>query len=66
MALRPSHSKGSPAGNLLATVAFLLTSMLPDHQFMAWGWRVPFLFSALLVVVGMFIRMSVDESPAMQ
>ncbi|RKF48541.1 MFS transporter [Paraburkholderia fungorum] len=58
--------QGSPAGNLLATVAFLLTSMLPDHQFMTWGWRIPFLFSALLVVVGMFIRMSVEESPAMQ
>jgi MFS family permease len=58
--------QGSPAGNLLATVAFLVISTLPDHQFMTWGWRVPFLLSALLVVVGMFIRMSVDESPAMK
>lgn len=58
--------QGSPAGNLLATLAFLIVSMLPDHQFMTWGWRVPFLFSALLVGVGLFIRMSVEESPAMQ
>ncbi|MDE1184798.1 MFS transporter [Paraburkholderia sp.] len=58
--------QGSPAGNLLATVAFLLISMLPDHEFMTWGWRVPFLFSAALVAVGMIIRMSVEESPAMQ
>jgi MFS family permease len=58
--------QGAPAGNLLATGAFLLISMLPDHAFMTWGWRVPFLCSAVLVAVGMFIRMSVDESPAMQ
>ncbi|QGZ57435.1 MFS transporter [Paraburkholderia acidiphila] len=58
--------QGSPAGNLLATVAFLVISMLPDHQFMTWGWRVPFLMSAALVAVGLFIRMSVDESPAMK
>ncbi|WP_322102699.1 MFS transporter [Paraburkholderia sp. J41] len=58
--------QGSPAGNLLATVAFLVTSMLPDHQFMTWGWRVPFLISAALVGVGLFIRMSVEESPAMK
>ncbi|KNE75154.1 MFS transporter (plasmid) [Candidatus Burkholderia crenata] len=58
--------QGSPAGNLLATVSFLLISMLPDQQFMTWGWRVPFLFSAALVAVGMFIRMRVEESPVMQ
>ncbi|WP_250504316.1 MFS transporter [Caballeronia sp. AZ7_KS35] len=58
--------QGSPAGNLLATVAFLAVSTLPDQQFMSWGWRVPFLLSAVLVAVGMFIRMSVDESPAMK
>lgn len=58
--------QGSPAGNLLATVAFLLVSTLPDHQFMSWGWRLPFLMSAALVAVGLFIRMSVAESPAME
>jgi MFS family permease len=58
--------QGSPAGNLLATVAYLAVSTLPDGEFMSWGWRIPFLFSAVLVGVGMVIRMSVDESPAMK
>jgi MFS family permease len=58
--------QGSPAGNLLATGAFLLASSLPDQQFMAWGWRIPFLASAILVIVGTVIRLSVDESPAME
>lgn len=40
--------------------------MLPDEQFFAWGWRIPFLLSAVLVVVGMVIRLAVDESPAFQ
>lgn len=58
--------QGSPAGNLLATGAFLLVSLLPDEAFLSWGWRIPFLMSAVLVVVGMVIRVSVEESPAMQ
>jgi MFS family permease len=58
--------QGSPAGNLLATLAFLACSTLPDDQFVSWGWRVPFLMSAVLVLVGLFIRMSVDESPEME
>ncbi|MEI6003392.1 MHS family MFS transporter [Paraburkholderia bengalensis] len=58
--------QGSPAGNLLATLAYLAVSTLPDHQFMTWGWRIPFLLSAFLVGVGIFVRLSVEESPAMQ
>ena len=58
--------QGSPAGNLLATLAFLACSTLPDEQFVSWGWRVPFLFSAVLVLVGLFIRMNVEESPEME
>ncbi len=51
---------GVPAGLLTGTIAFLLaTSFLP-----AWGWRVPFLFSVLLIVVGLFIRLRILESPA--
>ncbi len=51
---------GVPAGLLTGTVAFLLaTSSLP-----AWGWQVPFLFSFLLIVVGLFIRLRIMESPA--
>lgn len=58
--------QGSPMGNLLATGMFLLVSQLPDAQFMSWGWRIPFLASALLVVVGLAIRLGVEESPAMK
>ncbi len=55
---------GAPAGNLLAAgVLSLLTAVQSDATFLAWGWRVPFLLSALLVMVGMWIRLSVDESP---
>ncbi|MER5392881.1 MFS transporter [Saccharopolyspora sp. NPDC002686] len=57
---------GSPAGLILATVAFGGFSMLPDEAFMSWGWRVPFLLSAALVVVGTFIRLNVVESPEFQ
>ncbi|MBB5119294.1 MFS transporter [Streptomyces eurocidicus] len=55
---------GAPAGQLLATgVLSVLTGTLPDGAFEAWGWRVPFLLSGVLVMVGLWIRMSVDESP---
>ncbi|MER6572842.1 MFS transporter [Streptomyces sp. NPDC001093] len=55
---------GAPAGQLLATgVLSLLTSVLSDHAFGAWGWRVPFLLSGVLVLIGLWIRLSVDESP---
>jgi hypothetical protein len=57
--------QGSPVGNTLSTVSFLLISQLPDEAFVDWGWRVPFLASALLVIVGLFIRLRVAESPAM-
>ncbi|MDR2256363.1 MAG: MHS family MFS transporter [Arthrobacter sp.] len=54
--------QGSPAGSILATVVFLLVGSLPDDAFMSWGWRVPFLLSAVLVIVGLFIRAKVEES----
>ncbi|MEV7388658.1 MFS transporter [Streptomyces sp. NPDC091215] len=55
---------GAPAGQLLATgVLSLLTAVLSDDAFAAWGWRIPFLLSGVLVVVGLWIRLSVDESP---
>jgi MFS family permease len=57
--------QGSPVGNTLSTLAFLAISQLPDDAFVSWGWRVPFLASALLVVVGLFVRLKVEESPAM-
>jgi metabolite-proton symporter len=54
---------GAPAGTGLATLAFLLVAQLPDDQFLSWGWRLPFLLSAVLVVVGLVIRLTIAESP---
>ncbi|MFG3108056.1 MFS transporter [Streptomyces tendae] len=55
---------GAPAGQLLATgVLSLLTAVLSDAAFNSWGWRIPFLLSGALVMVGLWIRLSVDESP---
>jgi MHS family shikimate/dehydroshikimate transporter-like MFS transporter len=51
------------AGILLATGIFALVSRLPDEQLYSWGWRIPFLISALLLVVGLFIRSKVSETP---
>ncbi|MBQ0924191.1 MFS transporter [Saccharopolyspora endophytica] len=58
--------QGSPVGNTLSTVCFLLISKLPEPDMLTWGWRIPFLASAALVVVGLFIRLRVTESPAME
>ncbi|RKE18749.1 MFS transporter [Streptomyces sp. TLI_171] len=55
---------GAPAGNLLAAgVLSLMTTLQSDAAFLDWGWRVPFLLSAVLVMVGLWIRLAVDESP---
>lgn len=55
---------GAPAGQLLATgVLSALTALLSDDAFTSWGWRIPFLLSGVLVMVGLWIRLSVDESP---
>ena len=54
---------GSSAALLLATGLFTLMSQLPEDQFLTWGWRVPFLFSILLVGVGLVIRVKISESP---
>ncbi|MFF7335308.1 MFS transporter [Streptomyces sp. NPDC008150] len=55
---------GAPAGQLLAAgVLSLLTAVLSDGAFTSWGWRIPFLLSGVLVVVGLWVRLSVDESP---
>ncbi|WP_027941389.1 MFS transporter [Amycolatopsis taiwanensis] len=57
--------QGSPVGNLLATVSFLAIAQLSEPAFTSWGWRVPFLVSVVLVVVGLFIRLRMDETPEM-
>ncbi|MDA3623865.1 MFS transporter [Saccharopolyspora sp. WRP15-2] len=54
--------QGSPAGAILATLVFLAAGTMDDAAFAAWGWRVPFLLSGVLVVVGLVIRMKVAES----
>jgi MFS transporter, MHS family, shikimate and dehydroshikimate transport protein len=58
---------GVPAGLVLGTGAYaVLSATLSDEQFLAWGWRVPFLASALLIAVGLWIRLTVAESPVFQ
>ncbi|QGK69120.1 MFS transporter [Allosaccharopolyspora coralli] len=55
---------GVPAGLLLGTLTFYaLSAGMSDAAFLAWGWRVPFLISAVLIVVGFVIRLKVSESP---
>ena len=55
---------GVPIGLLLATGIFsLLNTQLSDEQFIAWGWRVPFLIGILLLAVGLYIRLAILESP---
>ncbi len=54
---------GVPIGLMLSTGVLALVSQLPADRFDAWGWRVPFLASLLLVAVGMFIRLKIEESP---
>ncbi|PSK98921.1 metabolite-proton symporter [Murinocardiopsis flavida] len=55
---------GAPAGLVLANAVFLVSgAAISDAQFAAWGWRLPFLFSAVLIVVGFVIRLKVGESP---
>ncbi|GAA4975613.1 metabolite-proton symporter [Nonomuraea thailandensis] len=54
---------GAPAGLVLASAAFALVSLLPKEQFMTWGWRVPFLCSVALLLVGLVIRLRLAETP---
>lgn len=54
--------QGSPAGAVLASVMFLLVGRLPEEAFLGWGWRVPFLLSAVLVFVALVIRTRLEES----
>lgn len=58
---------GAPFGLILANGSFLiLGATLSEEQFMAWGWRVPFLASSLLVIIGLYIRLKLHETPAFQ
>jgi MHS family shikimate/dehydroshikimate transporter-like MFS transporter len=56
---------GVPAGLLLANVVFFISSTaMSEAQFLAWGWRIPFLLSIILIGVGLFIRLRIMETPA--
>jgi MFS transporter, MHS family, shikimate and dehydroshikimate transport protein len=55
---------GVPAGLALATGMVALFSSLAGDAFLQWAWRIPFLFSALLIVVGVYIRLKIMETPA--
>lgn len=68
----PSHRRafytsftlsGTQAGQILATAAFLPIAALPEDQLLAWGWRIPFWLSAVVVVAGLVIRRRLDETP---
>jgi len=58
---------GAPIGFLCSTGIFLLlTELMTDAQFLAWGWRIPFLASAALVIVGLWVRLRITETPDFQ
>lgn len=57
--------QGSPVGRILATLSFIAVAQLPRDALLAGAWRVPFLASAVLVIVGLMIRLSLEEPPAL-
>ncbi|MGV9870097.1 MFS transporter [Rhodococcus koreensis] len=72
----PTHSRGfwssfpqvgAPLGNVVATVVLLILSFaLPESDFLSWGWRIAFFLSAVVVLIGWFIRSRVEEAPIFQ
>lgn len=58
---------GAPLGFVLSATSFLvLTETLTDAQFLAWGWRLPFVASLLLVLLGLYVRLKITETPEFQ
>lgn len=58
---------GAPLGFVIASSSFLiLDKVMTDAQFLAWGWRVPFLLSAVLVLLGLWVRLKIEETPVFQ
>lgn len=55
---------GVTVGLLLGTLALSLMTLLPEAAFMSWGWRVPFILSAFLVIFGLWIRKGIEETPS--
>jgi len=54
---------GFPLGMALGTASFFALAYLSDGEFTSWGWRIPFVASAALVVIGVFIRLRIEETP---
>src|SRR5699024_11149785 len=57
---------GVTIGMLMGTIALSIMTLLPEEQFLSWGWSVPFLLSALLVIFGLWIRKGIEETPTFQ
>jgi MFS family permease len=57
---------GAPAGAVLSTIVLAVVALLPEQDFLAWGWRIPFLLSAALVALGLYVRLTITESPLFQ
>ena len=57
---------GFPIGLVAASVVFSSVSTLPDIEFRSWGWRIPFLFSVLLIAIGIFVRARLPETPVFE
>ena len=58
---------GAPLGFIFATSSFLiLNAAMSEQAFLTWGWRIPFIASAALVIIGIFIRLKLHETPAFQ
>lgn len=55
---------GNPIGHIMVSGLFSIVALLPEPVFLAWGWRVPFLVSIVVVGVGLFIRLKLDETPS--
>lgn len=57
---------GSPIGSLLSVAVVTAITLLPDDDFLSWGWRLPFLISVLLLAIGIYVRLSITESPVFE
>ena len=58
---------GAPIGFILATGSFLLLgAFMSEEAFMSWGWRIPFLLSIVMVAIGLWVRLQVEETPVFQ
>ncbi|ACL62715.1 MFS transporter [Methylobacterium nodulans] len=57
---------GTQAGLILATLAFLPISAMPEEQMLSWGWRIPFFLSLIVVAVGFWVRRTLPETPAFE